>query len=64
MDCFCIQVGRLQAFDFPGCLQMLQNYAENLEQYPFIQYLPVHALPEAHDVKIVKEPLGGSIPDT
>lgn len=57
-NCTGISVSRLMAFDLPGVLQIIQAFAENLEDYSFVEYPPVRTVPEAHDVKIVKQPLG------
>lgn len=53
-----IAVSRLQAFDIPAVMQFIQIFAEGLESYPFVEYPPVRSVPEAHDVRIVKQPLG------
>ena len=62
--CTGLSTARLMAFDIPGVMQFFQTFAENLEDYAFVEYPPVRTLPEAHDVKIVKQPLGvcGLIP--
>jgi len=56
--CTGLSVTRLQGFDIPAVMQFVQIFSENLESYPFVEYPPVRAVPEAHDVKIVKQPLG------
>jgi aldehyde dehydrogenase (NAD+) len=63
-NCTGLSVARLMAFDIPGVMQFFQIFAENLEDYAFVEYPPVRTLPEAHDVKIIKAPLGvcGLIP--
>lgn len=60
LECSCtgILATRMAAFDLPGLMQLITNFAENLEDYPFVEYPPVRPLPEAHDVKILKQPLG------
>jgi aldehyde dehydrogenase (NAD+) len=60
LECSCTGVlsSRMMSFDVPGLMQLVQNFAENLEDYPFVEYPPVRPLPEAHDVKILKQPLG------
>ena len=57
-NCTGLSVARLMAFDIPGVMQFFQIFAENLEDYAFVEYPPVRTLPEAHDVKIIKQPLG------
>ena len=57
-SCTGLSVNRLKSFDVPAIMQFIQTFAENLESYPFVQFPPVRTLPEAHDVKIVKQPLG------
>lgn len=63
-SCTGLSVARLMSFDIPGVMQFIQTFAENLEDYPLVEYPPVRNIPEAHDVKIVKQPLGvcGLIP--
>lgn len=56
--CTGLGVTRLQSFDIPAVMQFVQIFAENLESYPFVEYPPVRTLPEAYDVKVVKQPLG------
>lgn len=53
-----ILASRMKAFDLPGIMQLIQTFAEKLEDYPFVEYPPVRTIPEAHDVKIFKEALG------
>lgn len=57
-SCTGLSVTRLGAFDIPAVMQFVQIFAENLESYPFVEYPPVRTLPEAYDVKVVKQPLG------
>ena len=57
-SCTGLSVTRLKAFDIPAVMQFVQIFAENLENYPFVEYPPVRTLPEAYDVKVVKQPLG------
>lgn len=57
-SCTGLSVRRLMSFDIPGVMLFIQTFSENLEDYPLVQYPPVRTLPEAHDVKIVKQPLG------
>ena len=57
-SCTGLSASRLMAFDLPGVMQFIQVFAENLEDYSFVEYPPVRTIPEAHDVKIVKQPLG------
>lgn len=57
-SCTGILASRMMVFDVPGMMHLVQNFAENLEAYPFVEYPPVRTLPEAYDVKIFKEPLG------
>jgi aldehyde dehydrogenase (NAD+) len=56
--CTGLHTSRLMAFDIPASMQLITTFAENLETYPFVEYPPVRVLPEAHDVKIFREPLG------
>ena len=60
LECSCtgILASRMASFDVPALMQIIQTFAENLEDYPFVEYPPVRTLPEAHDVKVFKEPLG------
>lgn len=53
-----ILASRMMAFDVPAMMQVIQTFAEKLEDYPFVEYPPVRTIPEAHDVKIFKEALG------
>lgn len=55
---------RLRSADIPAIMQFVQTFSEGLENYSFVEYPPVHTLPEAYDVKVVKQPLGvcGLIP--
>ncbi len=57
-SCTGLSVARLKSFDIPAVLQFIQTFSENLESYPFVEYPPVRTIPEAHDVKIVKQALG------
>lgn len=57
-SCTGLSVSRLKSYDIAAVMQFIQTFAENLEGYPFVQYPPVRTIPEAHDVKIVKQPLG------
>ena len=57
-NCAGVLASRMMAFDVPGIMQLIQTFAENLEEYPFVEFPPVRSIPEAHDVKIFKEPLG------
>ena len=63
-SCTGLSAARLMSFDIPGVMQFFQIFAENLEDYAFVEYPPVRTIPEAYDVKIVKQPLGvcGLIP--
>jgi len=63
-SCTGLSAARLMTFDIPGVMQFFQIFAENLEDYSFVEYPPVRTIPEAYDVKIVKQPLGvcGLIP--
>ncbi|MDH3993471.1 MAG: aldehyde dehydrogenase family protein [Gammaproteobacteria bacterium] len=63
-SCTGLSAARLMSFDIPGVMQFFQTFAENLEDYAFVEYPPVRTLPEAYDVKVVKQPLGvcGLIP--
>ena len=63
-SCTGLSTARLMSFDIPGVMQFFQTFAENLEDYAFVEYPPVRTIPEAYDVKIVKQPLGvcGLIP--
>ena len=63
-SCTGLSAARLMSFDIPGVMQFFQTFAENLEDYAFVEYPPVRTIPEAYDVKIVKQPLGvcGLIP--
>ena len=58
VSCTGLSATRVMAFDIPAVMQFIQIFAENLEGYSFVEYPPVRTLPEAHDVKIVKQPLG------
>lgn len=60
LECACagILASRLSSLDLPGAAQIILNFADKLEDYPFIEYPPVRDLPELHDVKIIKQPLG------
>ncbi len=51
-------VVRMSSFDLPAVIQMAMNVASQLPEYPFVQYPPIRPLPEAHHVRVVKEPLG------
>ena len=57
-SCTGLAVTRLQGFDIPAVMQFIQIFAEGLESYPFVEYPPVRPMPEALDVKVVKQPLG------
>jgi len=57
-SCTGILVSRMMELDLPAMMQFINTYAENLESYPLVDYPPVRLLPEAHDVKIIKRPLG------
>ena len=56
--CTGLGVTRLKGFDIPAVMQFIQIFAEGLESYPFVEYPPVRLAPEAHDVRVVKQPLG------
>lgn len=56
--CTGLGVTRLKGFDIPAVMQFIQIFAEGLESYPFVEYPPVRPMPEAHDVRVVKQPLG------
>lgn len=60
LECRCTGVlaNRMAAYDVPAIMQIITTFSENLESYPFIEYPPIRPLPEAHDVKIVKQALG------
>jgi aldehyde dehydrogenase (NAD+) len=62
--CTGLLAGRLRGADLPAIMQFVQTFSEGLEDYPFVEYPPVHALPEAYDVRVIKQPLGvcGLIP--
>jgi aldehyde dehydrogenase (NAD+) len=62
--CTGLSAARLMSFDIPGVMLFFQIFAENLEDYVFVEYPPVRTIPEAYDVKIIKQPLGvcGLIP--
>ncbi len=49
---------RLANFDLPAAIQVALSMAAALPEYPLVEYPPIRPLPEAHHVRIVKEPLG------
>jgi aldehyde dehydrogenase (NAD+) len=60
LECSCAGViaSRMGAYDLPAIAALVQNFAEGLPDYPLVEYPPVRSIPEPHDVKIVKQPLG------
>ncbi len=56
--CTGLPVSRLTAVDFAGVALAIQTFAEKLESYDLVDFPPVRALPEAYDIKVVKQPLG------
>lgn len=49
---------RMSLFDLPATIQIALNMVGALPDYPFVDYPPIRPIPEAHHVRIVKEPLG------
>ena len=47
-SCTGLSAARLMSFDIPGVMQFFQIFAENLEDYAFVEYPPVRTLPEAY----------------